>query len=198
MVNILNDKKYVIIDDLLPEQFTDYIEQRVINNRAFPWYAAFLDMGYATVNPESLSKYGNIVHEGPQLCHIVIWDSKVKSPSEVFMLQSISTALRSKFGLSNVNIIRAKYNLQLQLTGNKEGLMNGPHIDDSQNHLVLIYYVNDSDGETRLFENENLDIMVSVKPKKGRVIIFDGSVLHTGQHPIDSQLRCILNVNLIL
>ena len=195
---LLGDKKYLIIDDLMPDQFSDYVEQRVVNSRSFPWYCAFLEMGYSTVQPESVKKYGDIILEGPQLCHIVVWDNKIKSPSEVFMIEAVVHTLRTRFDLSTINIIRAKYNLQFQLTGNKEELINGPHRDDKRDHLVLIYYVNDSDGETRLFENENLDLMVSVKPKKGRILIFDGSVLHTGQHPINAPLRCVLNVNLTI
>ena len=52
------------------------------------------------------------------------------------------------------------------------------HTDPNIEHTVMIYYVNDADGDTILF-NDHGDIMKRVI-KKGRVLMFDGSILHGG------------------
>ena len=65
---------------------------------------------------------------------------------------------------------------------------------------TLLYYVNDSDGETffydKHFTGEPLGLInktMSVKPKKGRAIIFDSNHLHAGSCPQESKFRMVLN-----
>lgn len=85
-----------------------------------------------------------------------------------------------------------------------------PHTDLEIEHLALIYYVNDSDGDTVFFEIPEIDKNATgfdvndvapreidrVTPKKGRVVLFDGDHLHAGGYPSDTP-RCIVNYNLI-
>ena len=68
-----------------------------------------------------------------------------------------------------------------------------PHTDRPEEHLGLIYYVNDSDGDTIFFEDGKESKRVT--PKKGRVVLFDGSTLHAGGFTTDNP-RCIVNYNL--
>ena len=68
-----------------------------------------------------------------------------------------------------------------------------PHTDRPEEHLGLIYYVNDSDGDTIFFEGDKE--LQRVSPKKGRIVIFDGHTLHAGGFPTDNP-RCIVNYNL--
>ena len=74
-------------------------------------------------------------------------------------------------------------------------------------HFVMLYYVNDSDGDTIIynektkFDNCKVDdemkfsIKKKVSPKQGRVVLFDGRHWHTAQQP-NHNLRCIVNYNL--
>ena len=68
-----------------------------------------------------------------------------------------------------------------------------PHTDRPEEHLGLIYYVNDSDGDTIFFAGDKE--LQRVSPKKGRIVIFDGHTLHAGGFPTDNP-RCIVNYNL--
>ena len=62
-----------------------------------------------------------------------------------------------------------------------------PHIDIEVEHMVVIYFINDADGDTVFFE--------SVEPRKGRAIIFDGKIKHGGGIPKNGP-RCIANFDL--
>ena len=62
-------------------------------------------------------------------------------------------------------------------------------------HWVLIYYINDIDGDT-IFYNDNEGELKRVSPKKGRFLFFDGSIKHTGTYPTKGA-RCIINFNFI-
>ena len=66
-----------------------------------------------------------------------------------------------------------------------------PHLDIVQD--VCLYYVNDSDGDT-IFYDENETEVKRVTPKKGRVVFFDGSYYHSASSP-SKNTRVILNYN---
>lgn len=68
-----------------------------------------------------------------------------------------------------------------------------PHIDVYYPHLVLLYYINDSDGDTIFYDNAQKEIK-RINPKKGRIVFFDGLIKHSGSTPKDSH-RVILNID---
>ncbi len=70
-----------------------------------------------------------------------------------------------------------------------------PHIDFPVPHTVLLYYVNDADGDT-VFFNKKKEVVEEVQPKKGRLLAFDGTVYHGGGIPRTGP-RCVVNYNLI-
>lgn len=54
-----------------------------------------------------------------------------------------------------------------------------PHVNlPGQKHVVVLYYVNDSDGTTA-FYNEDGSLRQEVEPKANRLVIFDGSIKHS-------------------
>jgi len=69
-----------------------------------------------------------------------------------------------------------------------------PHIDRPEPHLVCLYYINDSDGDTIFFKN-NQEVK-RVSPKKGRIAFFDGSIYHCGSTPSKIP-RAVINYNFI-
>ena len=86
---------------------------------------------------------------------------------------------------------RMKSNLLLQT----QNTPNTPHIDYKFPHDVLLYYVNDSDGETIFYDSE-LNEIKKVNPKRGRIVVFDGSQYHSSTPPQKNKCRCVINMNL--
>ena len=66
-------------------------------------------------------------------------------------------------------------------------------IEFSQDHFVILYYVNNSDGETVLFKKNKF--WKKITPKQGRVLIFNGDIKHAAGCPIDNQVRAVININ---
>ena len=103
------------------------------------------------------------------------------SPTLILTLPLINELLISKFSLSN-EIIRAQANLFLK---RDKVIEPCPHIDFKQvRHLVVLYYVNDCDGDT-IFYNlsdcddhrlNELEVWRRETPKKGDIVIFDGRI----------------------
>ena len=76
-----------------------------------------------------------------------------------------------------------------------------PHIDldEGDRHIVVLYYVVTSDGDTVIYnqrtESDVYTVKQKVTPKQGRVVIFDGGLYHTAQEAINT-VRCIAYYNL--
>ena len=67
------------------------------------------------------------------------------------------------------------------------------HRDSPHDYLEsILYYVNDSDGETLFFDNDR-NLIKKVKPKKGRAIIFDSNTIHAASSPINCRFKVVIN-----
>jgi hypothetical protein len=70
-----------------------------------------------------------------------------------------------------------------------------PHVDLPFAHTVVLYYVNDADGDTVFFDKQQ-NIIKQVSPKRGRVIMFDGTLYHGGGVPKQGP-RCVVNFDIL-
>lgn len=98
-------------------------------------------------------------------------------------------------------ILRAKVNLSLS---NPLDIKSSPHVDYPFDHNVFIYYFNDSDGDTIVYNEKydgndpkNLSEMFRIKPEAGKGIMFNGLRYHAPSVPKESSHRIILNVAFI-
>lgn len=108
----------------------------------------------------------------------------------------------------NINrIIRFKINLTLPLAKPGPDTRSIPHVDYVANPedkiTTCIYYINDSDGDTFIFNEPfehkgELTIKQRITPKRGRLVLFDSSLLHSGNNPRDNNCRITANLNLLL
>lgn len=78
--------------------------------------------------------------------------------------------------------------------------------------LWLIYYVNDCDGDTVIFDQflevPSLDkdeemlqsntwtVKERIEPKMGRLVVFDGRYYHASSFTKTQPYRCVINMNL--
>lgn len=97
-----------------------------------------------------------------------------------------------------VGLMRIKLNIT---PTHDEISQSPPHSDSKKPHLNFIYYINDSIGETVLYNEladykniiTNPTIFKKVAPKRGKAILFDGRQFHSVTPPSKLPLRAVIN-----
>ena len=183
----------LVIDDVVSKDKQDQIENLLINNPDFPWYF-IKDVTSANISAE-IKNYG--------FTHIFKSEKGEVNSSVYDVFEEVAKEACSKI---NFNISDIKKCRSFLHTPKDDKSYNEPHIDLLYEHLVFLYYVNDTDGETYLFddvykneksfENLNLKINKKVMPKKGRGLFFNGNRFHASSYP-SKTIRCIVNFDLI-
>lgn len=210
MNDILN--KVTVIDDLIPSSISNTMKDYLFNVSRFK----FLPLGTSQVPNNFFSEKGvNSVFEQFQFVDNVKDHENYFDVSYWHFFSLPLTLALWKLGLTcNFNEIkRCKLNLQTKAPKESINKYNFPHTDfipEMENELTMIYYVNDCDGDTYIFDSknhsmedikktpeqyDNLKILKRISPKQGRAVIFPTSQLHAGSHPIKSEYRMVLNYN---
>ena len=156
-------------------------------------------MSYANYDMEYPSYGFNMMFKHPE--HGIV------SPLYERLSVPIANAILKKrlIRFEDINFNRAFLQLPLAEKFLKEN--NGIHIDLPEDHYACVYYVNDSDGDTIVYEqtryntecgsqNVPLTEHKRVTPKKGRLVIFDGARFHCSSQPKNAY-RCIINFDFI-
>lgn len=101
-------------------------------------------------------------------------------------------------------ITRIRFSMKFYKHGFKDGNYNLPHVDYGYPHKSLIMYMNETDGDTYIFNevyNGQLKTTFTVKeripPKENRAVIIDGFQYHTASNPLQHDVRLIININYV-
>lgn len=188
-----------IIEDAIPRDFQDRIEGLLLGTN-FSWYLqneANYQAGQLKQKIESETKTKDTF----QFFHIFYEHDQVRS----IFLNDISPLLDSLHPIKS--LVRIKSNLTvLNMELGNHGL---PHVDQiCEGIMTAIYYVNDSTGETFIFNEEwkeegsppdfsKLTVKQTIIPKKGRLVVFKGSLMHSGNCPKTNRPRAVINFNFI-
>jgi len=202
IIELLEKNKFITIENIIDKDFQDKIEN-VLCEKNFEWYfneSTISTSTYTlpdTYNKKNLQKYN--LKDYLQFSHS-FFTSKTDNELEVNskyadIIYFILEQFYKKTNFKKTNILRAKANLQTQHAFNTENTICYPHTDLIVPHYVLIYYVNNSDGDTLFFDKE-LNITNRIAPDKGKILLFDGDLLHAGTNPKVSDKRIILNIDL--
>ncbi len=71
------------------------------------------------------------------------------------------------------------------------------HTDFEEEHTTAIFYLNNSDGNTIIFDREGKKLLKEIEPVENRLVIFDGLLMHTGHSPSKHKSRALINMNFI-
>ena len=194
------DKEIYVIDDFIDTEYQEDIRNILMGDyqyrkKDFPWY--YTEDVTGANDPDSQHRTA-LGHD------YVVMDDEDNPTGErisIFhylflpMLKNVCREMKIK----NINVLQGRSFLQFPLNL-KDRTVDTPHIDlHNRKHLVALYYVCDSDGDTIIYnEREKLGtytIKQKVTPKQGRIVLFDGSLYHTAEQPLNN-VRCVVNYNL--
>lgn len=190
-----------IIDNFLPDSFHADV-RNLLTSLAFPWFYV-PNLSYGEDSNSILNRWqqnDSKIKDTYGFTHVARDQLDVDSPF-FETLKPIAYFLEERLQekINNIYRIRAVMTCKDPSFGN---FYNVPHVDLAIPHKTLIYYVNDSDGDTVIFKEHwygktNFSaktIERSVSPKANRAVIFNGLKYHTGTVPTNNN-RIILNMN---
>jgi len=185
--------KVVQIDDVIPRLYQDQIEAETSSDK-MAWFW----------NRES-SRRVNVDASYGGFSHIAYrFNEPNAQPSMLTaLLLPLLFSFCEKAGVPFKSLLRIRVGMFTQNAAG--GPYHNPHVDFYLPHYNALYYVNDSDGDTFIF-NETYDqvsleqsieytrenkftISGQVAPKKGRMVGFDGRHYHASMHPKQTSHR---------
>ena len=186
----------LVIDDFVTLEYQEKIKQELLGiNNSFPWF-----------HTEDVTDAGELTSQHrPALAHqyVNLNDDDVSEIESIF--HHLFTPLLSKacqhLKMPQTEVIQGRSFLQFPLRNIDTSVVDTPHIDldEGEEHIVVLYYVIDSDGDTVIYNERTKSNTYTEKqrvtPKQGRVVIFEGGQYHTAEQPTKGT-RCIVNYNL--
>lgn len=190
-----------IIDNFLDEYHFNELAKIVLGEK-FPWFyienVSLPIEDHITSDPLAIETSG--------LNHVSL-DREWEVQSFTYnLLLPFFDKLRTELGYAESDLIRVRFSMKLQKIGYTSDNYNLPHVDYYYPHDTIIFYINDSDGDTRLFDQwfdpttginqTKFTTQERITPKANRLVLFNGLQYHTASNPICSGKRVILNINL--
>ena len=191
---------YHIFDDIIPELDQNKLEEYVkLSNLKWNYQHNITGLYGGT---ELLKLPANV------LKGIDIDDKNILN-----IINSIKLNLLNKLNMEFERDYRYKINWTTPITESYD-FKNLIHVDMAVDHIAIIYYINDTDGNTIFLNNKrgnngefyqhnfegidinDFEIINGISPKKGRSVIFDGNIHHYGEYPTIVD-RFIINFNLV-
>jgi hypothetical protein len=190
-----------VFDELLTPDEAAHIE-RTVTDDSFPWYISAAKQTTVTA-AYAQANYDRNVQESTQMVHTICTPPHGVISQHTELAQMVAQRVMSAAKIEG-RIIRAKFNFLARASTTGAGKYHTPHIDSYDPHHVAIYYVNDSDGDTRIFTRVAGEptpvvhtVAQAVSPKAGRVVLFSGRQYHASASPVHSAFRIVLNLNIL-
>lgn len=179
MQEVVKDKQIIKIENFLPNRF-HYEIKDLLFSKNFPWH--FLEnTAYSNSNEEYFS-----------FC-LLTFDQTFKSRYFDFFYPMIYFIPNNE----NIEIVRHRIALNTKIY-DKKTVQNLGHIDQEFEHKTILYYVNDSDGDTLFYDNSDCkNVIFSNTPQENTALLFDGDIFHSSAHPSKVKARITININYV-
>jgi hypothetical protein len=203
----------LVINNLVPKSFQDAIIQRVQGDQHFPWFLLHRIGHPDHFNPLNAPKYKDPnITDDVGFFHMA-YDGNVASPFYDFF-RTILEFFAEKTNIQIGELLRIRLRYTHRGTDHSESKYAAPHVDfnSSKPYGTLVYYVDDSDGDTIIFDKifnpleevydpilaEPLPELVRITPTKGTGIFFNGHRYHAGNYPVNHSCRIVINFDFLL
>ena len=188
---------YTSKENAIPKPYQDDIED-LLYSMEFPWFANHEH--FAQTNTHSLGFTHLALNDGPE-------EPVGSTASNYFnRLLPIWYTMGDMLGKELNKLLRLRCGLLVPSANTKQKLnvnyLDGgdePHIDFLCPHWTALYYVNDSDGDTVVYNetksSEQYTELTRSSPRKGKIFIFNGKHFHSSSKPVNGYARCVLTFN---
>ena len=180
------DEDIIVFDDFLTKSY--HKELLNLSTSGFFKWGFVNNISYAE-DKETLGYYG-LGHNGFD-GNLKTWVSNHQELLKPFSYQIMDVA-------DCKQIMRLRLDMTLY---NKDNLIHNAHIDfpNQTNNVSCVYYVNETDGDTIIFNETDLKGNYTIKkripPKPNRLLMFKGKFAHTGCSPSKHNTRILINSN---
>jgi Rps23 Pro-64 3,4-dihydroxylase Tpa1-like proline 4-hydroxylase len=198
-----------ILENLLPRAYLNDLTTLFFSNE-FPWfYSAQTSKYIGDGRGEGVILNKNVV-ETPQFTHTFYYNQDRKTSVYYEVMNPLFVIIQKELQL-DLKLVRIKANLLLQQPDYPDGCYHTRHIDWNQdgrdisltNHRSVVYYVNDSDGDTVLFNEclqdnpKELTVKHRQTPKANTAIYFNSDNYHASMSPKNTKARLVINFVMI-
>ena len=187
--------------NFLPTSLANELHDKVTSNE-FPWY--WLDD--VTANPEERKEVKDRLPSQPGMHHTPYCENS--GPSHFFGdFQFIYHYIIEAMDLDwkEWYLSRLRVGLNFPSFRKEHILHNQPHVDfpesETVDHFTCLYYINDSDGPTVVFNEKEKSKLYTVKyqchPEKNKLFVFDGKHYHASSCPQHHDARLAITINIV-
>lgn len=173
----------MIKKNLFSQEIANHIEN-CLTSADFPWYWNKY-VAYENNENSSIKDFF--------FTHIFFRDGIVKSEN-IKLIEPILYEIH-KMGLYKIkDIFRIQANLFCNSDLDEEELKTLVHADlPDENYISVVYYVNDSDGDTILYKDDGT-IQETCSPVKNTIFWFPANQLHRPTPPKENKIRIVVNI----
>lgn len=171
----------MVVKDFVPSSFKIFL-QNLINSAGFEWYYN----GNSTLEGQD-----NIF----QFIHTIVNETGYKSP-HYEKIKPLLYFFELHTGLKIKGIRRMKANLLTQRDISEDTNKLAIHTDVNMNEkdcVSFIYYVNDSDGDTVIYNADKTKIIERASPVAGNCFWFNSTQFHNATPPKHHSTRIVIN-----
>lgn len=188
-----------IFDNCIDEDIINQIEEYLLfnHNKIWIYHPKTVESEIFEQNIKKYDLSENIIKnidDQPYFVHSIVAGQNITDPTIGPICAKLLMQFRERTNFPFKDIIRLKANLSVPSNSLNNEQHNYVHIDLDEEHYAMIVYLNETDGDTLFFNKK--EIIKEVSPKKGRVVIFDGKILHANKTPKKHNNRLVLNIDL--
>ena len=198
----------ILIHNVIPASLQNAVIQRVQGDNYFPWFLLHRIGHPDQFGPDMNSNYADPnITDDVGFFHMAFDGTNASVHYDFF--RSILEFFLEKTGIQITNLLRIRLRYTHKGKDHSYEKYAAPHVDFNSNnpYSTFVYYVNDSDGDTIIFDKifnpdeeeynpviaEPLTELVRITPKKGSGIYFNGHRYHAGNFPIEYSSRIVIN-----
>jgi len=198
----------LIIENVIPPSLQNAVIQRVQGDQHFPWFLLHRIGHPDQFGPGTVAEYADPnITDDVGFFHMAFDGSSSSTHYDFF--RSILEFFLEKTNIKISNLLRIRLRYTHKGKGHTTTKYAAPHVDFNTHtpYSTFIYYVDDSDGDTIIFDKifnpeeemynpiiaEPLVELLRCTPKKGTGLYFNGHRYHAGNFPVEYSSRIVIN-----